>query len=337
MKAWIRPALAGLLLVAWGLACAGTTPPPPPGEGRSLLLRAAPVALDPADPRRNGLGKLRYLGGLAITSPDPALGGLSGLWVSPDGRELRAISDQGWWLSAKLAYGPGGGPARLEQGRLGPLLDPAGRPLEGKRERDAEGLAAQGGGFLVSFERHHRLWRYPPPQGLSGRPQPLSLPAWLTASPKNSGVEAMTVLADGRLLLLAEDAQPGAAATLGALGDGARWQRLSYRLHADFKPTALAALPQGGCLVLERAYSPALGARARLGWLPPEQLHPRAELAPLLLAELLPPLTTDNFEGLALAPAPEGGWRVFLLSDDNYSPAQRTLLLLFHLPAGPWR
>ncbi|MBU1275594.1 MAG: esterase-like activity of phytase family protein [Proteobacteria bacterium] len=336
MKAWIRLALAALLMAAWGLACAAGTPPPPPGEGRSLLIRSETVALDPAKPSRDRLGALRYLGGLELRSPDPALGGLSGLWVSPDGRDLRAVSDQGWWLRAKVVYGPGGGLAGLEAARLGPLLDPAARPLQGKRNRDAEGLAAQDGGFLVSFERNHRLWRYPAPEGLAGRPRPLSLPPWLAASPKNSGVEAVTALADGRLVLLAEDAT-GGPLTLGALGDGARWQKISYRLHADFKPTALAALPQGGCLVLERAYSPVLGARARLGWLPPEQLRPGAELAPVILAELSPPLTTDNFEGLALAPAPEGGWRVFMLSDDNYSPLQRTLLLLFHLPAGPWR
>ena len=323
-------------MAALGLACAAPGPPPAPGQGRSLFVRAQAVALNPDDPRKTNLGRLTYLGGLELSSPDPAFGGLSGLWVSPGGDRLWAISDQGWWFSAKLAHGPGGAPASLGDARLGPLLDHRGEPLQGKRNRDAEGLAAQGGGFLVSFERKHRLWRYPAPAGLTGPAQPLSMPPWLTASPKNSGVEAMTVLADGRFLLLAEDAT-GGAHTLGALGDGQRWKKLSYCLHADFKPTALAALPGGGCLVLERAYSPALGARARLGWLPAEQLKPGAQLAPINLAQLLPPMTTDNFEGLALTPDPVGGWRVYLLSDDNYSPAQRTLLLAFYLPPGPWQ
>lgn len=335
MRSALRALAAAALLAILSLACASPGPPPPPEEGRSVLVRAAAVALDPASPRRTSLGRLTYLGGLELTSPDPAFGGLSGLWLSPDGGRMWTISDQGWWFSAALAHGPGGAPVSLSEARLGPLLDPQGRPLTGKRNRDAEGLAAQDGGFLVSFERNHRLWRYPGPQGLTGRPQPLGLPSWLTASPNNSGVEAMTVLADGLLLLLAEDAT-GGPRTLGALGDGARWQKLGYRLHADFKPTALAALPGGGCLVLERAYSPALGARARLGWLPAGQLKPGAELAPVNLAQLLPPMTTDNFEGLALVPDPKGGWRVYLLSDDNYSPVQRTLLLAFYLPPGPW-
>ena len=324
-------------MAALGLACAAPGPPPAPGQGRSVLVRAQEVALNPDDPRKTSLGRLTYLGGLELTSPEPAFGGLSGLWVSPEGDRLWAISDQGWWLSAKLAHGPGGAPASLGDARLGPLLDHRGDPLQGKRNRDAEGLAALDGGFLVSFERKHRLWRYPAPAGLTGPAQPLSIPPWLTASPKNSGVEAMSVLADGRILLLAEDAQPGTGTTQGALGDGARWQKITYRLHADFKPTALAPLPDGGCLVLERAYSLALGARARLGWLPAEQLKTGAQLAPVLLAELLPPLTTDNFEGLAVIPASQGGWRVHLLSDDNFSRMQRTLLLVFYLSPGPWR
>ena len=38
----------------------------------------------------------------------------------------------------------------------------------------------------------------------------------------------------------------------------------------------------------------------------------------------------ETFEGLA-AVADAGGTRVFLLSDDNFSALQRTLLLMFRL------
>ncbi|BEQ16841.1 esterase-like activity of phytase family protein [Desulfoferula mesophila] len=323
-------------LAALVAACAPPGPAPAPGEGRPIAVSAAYLSLDPEHPRRSDFGRLTYLGGLSLTSSEAAFGGLSGLWVSPDLGRLWAVSDQGWWLRADLRSNSAGAPLGLEAARLGPLLDPRGQVLQGKRNRDAEGLAARGGGFLVSFERNHRLWFYPPPLGLAGRPEPLSLPPWLTASPKNSGVEAVSVLADGRILLLAEDSGRQGRTT-GALGDGQGWQKISYRLHADFKPTALAPLPGGGCLVLERAYNPVLGARARLGWLPPEGLRSGAELVPVLLADLAPPLATDNFEGLAVVPEPAGGLRVYLLSDDNYFPLQRTLLLAFRLPPGPWR
>jgi hypothetical protein len=50
--------------------------------------------------------------------------------------------------------------------------------------------------------------------------------------------------------------------------------------------------------------------------------------------ELRGPLTVDNFEGLAAVPAPsaskgDGTIRFYLISDDNFSSSQRTLLLAF--------
>jgi hypothetical protein len=41
------------------------------------------------------------------------------------------------------------------------------------------------------------------------------------------------------------------------------------------------------------------------------------------------PLTTDNIEGVALVTSPTGATRLLLLSDDNASDSQRTLLMVF--------
>jgi hypothetical protein len=49
--------------------------------------------------------------------------------------------------------------------------------------------------------------------------------------------------------------------------------------------------------------------------------------------ELRQPVTVDNFEGLAAVPrtgpGQDGAIRFYLISDDNFSRAQRTLLLAF--------
>jgi hypothetical protein len=45
--------------------------------------------------------------------------------------------------------------------------------------------------------------------------------------------------------------------------------------------------------------------------------------------DLARPATVDNFEGLAAVPRADGGFRFYLLSDDNASATQRTLLLAF--------
>ena len=47
------------------------------------------------------------------------------------------------------------------------------------------------------------------------------------------------------------------------------------------------------------------------------------------LATWTAPATVDNFEGIAAVRRPDGGVRLYILSDDNFNPGQRTLLLAF--------
>jgi hypothetical protein len=51
------------------------------------------------------------------------------------------------------------------------------------------------------------------------------------------------------------------------------------------------------------------------------------------VVELRPPLTLDNFEGLAVHRLGDGSLRLTLVSDDNFSPLQRTLIVQFEWPA----
>ena len=51
---------------------------------------------------------------------------------------------------------------------------------------------------------------------------------------------------------------------------------------------------------------------------------------PRELARLQPPLTIDNMEGVS-ATIENGRTIVWLVSDDNFTPLQRTLLLKFAL------
>jgi hypothetical protein len=50
------------------------------------------------------------------------------------------------------------------------------------------------------------------------------------------------------------------------------------------------------------------------------------------LAEMNIVLTIDNFEGLAAKQLKDGTVRLFVISDDNYSSSQRTLLMIYDLP-----
>ena len=47
--------------------------------------------------------------------------------------------------------------------------------------------------------------------------------------------------------------------------------------------------------------------------------------------KLAPPLNVDNFEGIAVQKEATGTTRIYLVSDDNYSSRQRTLLYVFEI------
>lgn len=78
-------------------------------------------------------------------------------------------------------------------------------------------------------------------------------------------------------------------------------------------------------MILHHSYIPAIGSRIIVS-IVRDPLGARQVVDTLTLA---PPMTVDNFEGVAVVARPDGGWRLYLLSDDNFQPAQRTLLLAF--------
>ena len=59
-----------------------------------------------------------------------------------------------------------------------------------------------------------------------------------------------------------------------------------------------------------------------------------AELAPKIIARLSNSLTIDNFEGIAARRNDAGETLIYILSDDNFSLLQRTLLFMFRLDDG---
>ncbi len=291
------------------------------------LIRTTPVPLDFADPDRDRVGRLRYRGGLALNSTDPRFGGLSGLLLQPDGAAFVAVSDNGYWIRANLIYDEAGNLTGIGEASITPMPGLTGQALNtSASERDAEALATTpDGGLIVAFERDHRLWRY---QGAVGVPIPIEGPGALDAQPLYEGVEGLTTLAEGRLLAFSEGlrAEGGFAAWLkDETGD---WQRLSWRAAGNFQPTGATTLPNGDVLLVERRYPP-IGVRVRR--IAAGTITPGAILEGEHIAQLDGSLAVDNMEAIDARLADDGGVRVYLLSDDNYSRMQTTLLMLFDL------
>lgn len=317
------------------LVLSALSAPPLSGAARAepLALSVRSVPLDAGDPERTRVGALEFRGGLELRSSDPRFGGLSGLRVSADGKRFVAITDVGFWMAGALRYDAKGRLVGVADVALEPLRDAAGRALTRKRDADAEAVTeALGGGYIVAFEGRHRLVRY---RRIGGSGETLATPPDLADAPVNGGIEALTTLADGRLLIITETMEVDA----GSVGSGVRgwigpapWRPLVWPTDAGFRPTEAATLPNGDVLILERRF-PLLAARLRrVGG---KQLQAGGTLRAEEIARFEGSLTFDNMEAMAVRRSASGETLVFLASDDNQNTFQHTLLLLFELLPTP--
>lgn len=338
----VRDVAIGLpaLLAVLSLATACSTAAREPAAAAPIEIEARALALNLDDPGAATVGKLRWRGGLLLTSKEPRFGGWSDLWIAPDGRGLRSISDEGSWLTATLRYDGEGRLIGIAAGTIGSLRGENGQLLVEKIHTDAEALARlPDGGWLVAFERDHRLLRYPPGderagQGLAGRPVRLTAPPEVRRQPVNGGIEGMLVMPDRRTVLISEEFSERPGSMVGWIVDGsdATWRKFHYQTRdTDHRPTSIALLPGGDIVLLERAFDPARGVRVAVKRLRPADIVPDAVVRGEELAWLRHPLAVDNLEGIAAATGPRGETLLWLLSDNNFNPLQRTILLHFEL------
>ncbi len=294
-----------------------------------IPLFAAPIPLDEQDASRTRAGALEWRGGLLLGSADRRFGGWSDLWVAPGHQRLVAISDNGWTLDARVAFD--GYLRGLGRARLGRLIEPDGNVVDGQGS-DAEGLVRlPDGGFAVSFERRHRVLVYPPSDPpFARRPRALPMPAALAAAPRNGGVEALAALPDGRFLMLVEDLTEGDA-HVGFVGGASGWAKFLYRAAPGFKPVGACVLAGGDTAVLERSFSIFGGFGARIVRVAQGAWQEGGTVEGRELARLRPPLAVDNYEGIAATRAADGADLLWLVSDDNYTFLQRTLLAVFEI------
>jgi hypothetical protein len=106
---------------------------------------------------------------------------------------------------------------------------------------------------------------------------------------------------------------------------------LSYLPAEGFHVTDCAALNNGDLLVLERRYVPFGILSARVTLVKANSIQPGAKLGGKELLKLEQPLAAENFEGIA-AQETSRGTVIFIVSDDNFSAFQQTVLLQFLLP-----
>ncbi|HEX2256712.1 MAG TPA: esterase-like activity of phytase family protein [Afifellaceae bacterium] len=279
-------------------------------------------------------GPLEFLGGLDLVSPDRRFKGLSGVEVTPDGKTVLIVSDEGHFVRARLLY-EHGHLAGLGDVDLTPVFP--GRRVD-KHESDAEDLAldpGRPGEALVVFERRSTpLIRFRLAEDGLREPQILELPSAATRLPGNKALESVAFLPPqsrwpGHVLIVAERPPRGAGNRIPAwiVGVG----ELSVLRQEDFDVTSVRFLPDGDLMLLERRYVPGRGVSMRLRRVAGEAVQPGASLDGELLLDVGMLHQIDNMEGLAVHRDGDGRTVLTLVSDDNGSILQRTLLLQFAL------
>lgn len=336
--------LTAVFVVAARSAASAGQPSPMPAAGQSITIEAHEFSLAYGQRQRTRFGKLDWLGGIVLSSSSPRFGGFSGLDIDKDGKRLIAVSDKGAWLTAEIDY-DGHRPIGLKNARLGPLRDPKGAPLAGKKNSDAEGLAVlnwnEGGELLVSFERRHRIVKYAlTANGVSKQLGSIPLPRSMRQLRKNRGLEGLTIIGEGRLkgtiVAFAERPLQKSGGLTGWLIGGPTPGIISLDRLNEFDVTDLAALPDGDLLVLERRYRMSADIRMRIRRIPQNALRPGASrISGEILFEGTGALNIDNMEGIAVHRTASGRTVLTVISDDNFNFFQRTLLMQFELPDTP--
>jgi hypothetical protein len=305
---------------------------------RTTPIQITAQAIDAFDSRDTSLtqfGSLRFRGGLVLTSSHRDFGGLSAIRMLADGRFL-ALTDKGNWLRARIVTRDGR-PIAITEAELAPILGPDGRPVASRRNwYDSEALADDGGTLYVALERVHEILRFDYGRdGLRARGRPVGVPPAMKQLPNNRGIECMVIPQKGQplagtLIAVSERGLDSAGNILGYLiGPGAG--SFSVKRSDDFDVSDCALTPRGDLLLLERRFSWMRGLAIRIRRVPLSRIAPRAVVdgPDLLSADMA--YQIDNFEGMAVHRDASGALVLTLISDDNFSPLQRTLLLQFTL------
>ena len=291
-----------------------------------------PVQLSPLHPTGSTYQQVRLGGALWLPDEMPdgtPLRGLSDLTWSPAEGILYAVSDFGWLLRMRPVFTDG----RLSDVDLldgHPLTGANGRPLKGKWG-DAEGLTWAPGpdgapALFVSFERIPRITRIDRRgRWLADLPLPRPFADAAAYAEPNAALEALTW--HSRLGLLSAPELPPPAFrpahhTPVFNRDGRQFPYL-LRTGPRCALVALNAWENDEILSLERCYEDGrLEIALRRSTLPPTAglaLRPES----LAVFRLQDGWLMDNFEGMTRI-GPRG---VLLVSDDNGSTRQRTLLM----------
>jgi hypothetical protein len=332
----VRDTLAALVLGLLTLSAAAETTARTPDAPARIEITARPIAaFEPRDPTRVQFGPLTFRGGVSLSSTYREFGGISSLRVNADGVRFLAVTDKGWWLQGRIVY-EGTRPVGIADAEMAPVLGPDGKPLAARGWYDTESMTEDGGAVYLGIERAHRIVRFDfARHGLLARGQPIAVPPGMAKLPGNKSIECLEFVKTGplarTLVAISERGLDEDGNIKGFLVGGPSPGEFSVKRIGDFDISDCAITPGGDLLLLERSFSRLRGVGMRIRRVPLGDVKPGATIDGAALAEADMGHQIDNMEGLSVHRASDGSLVLTLISDDNFSIVQRTLLLQFTL------
>jgi hypothetical protein len=347
-RRFLKSTAAGFSTLALpGLASAqlATQPPPKPvapdgfsaAAPVSIEVKARPLrAFDTSDHSHVRFGKLEYRSGLILTSSFRGFGGLSGLRLDAKGERFISFSDKGSWFTGRILY-QGRQMTGLDDVEAAPMLGADGRPITARGWFDSESIALDGSFVYIGLERVNQVLRFDFSKGFTrSLGEVFPMPPLVRKLPFNKGLEALVFVPrgfalSGTLIAISERGLDSAGNLIAFLVGGPTPGQFSVRRTDNFDISDAVLLASGDLLVLERKFSLVEGIGIRIRRIALKSLAPGAVVDGPSIFEADLGQEIDNMEGIDAHVTPEGDTVLTMVSDDNFSPIQRTLLLQFTL------
>jgi hypothetical protein len=344
----------GLLRMAAGLSTAAVpgasraqfVPPAESSAQAGFASAEAPVSIevkvrpipwfDRRDHDRLRFGALEYRSGLVLTSPFPRFGGLSGLRLDAKGERFISFSDHGHWFTGRIVY-EGRAMIGLADVESAPMLGPDGKPIMRRGWYDSESIAIDGSFVYIGLERANKVLRFDFSKGFTrARGEVVPLPRAASRLPYNKGLEALVFVPKGQplagtLIAMSERGLDAKGNLIAFLVGGPKPGQFSVRRCEDFDISDAVLLASGDLLILERKFSWLSGVGIRIRRIPLTSVAPNAVIDGPSIFEASLANEVDNMEGIDAHITPDGETVLTMVSDDNFSMIQRTLLLQFTL------
>jgi hypothetical protein len=303
----------------------------------SIEVNARPIpSFDPRDRSHLRFGALQYRSGLVLTSRFPGFGGLSALRLDTKGERFISCSDKGSWFTGRIVY-QGREMTGLADVEAAPMLGADGRPITARGWFDSESIALDGSFVYVGLERVNQVLRFDFSKGFTrSRGEVVPLPSAARKLPFNKGLEALVMVPNGlplagTLIAISERGLDAEGNLIAFLVGGPTPGQFSIRRTDTYDISDATLLPSGELLVLERKFSLVSGVGIRIRSIALKSVTPGAVVDGPMIFEADLGDEIDNMEGIDAHVTPEGDTVLTMVSDDNFSMIQRTLLLQFTL------